>query len=290
MLEVKKYLEKIRESFPNLKWKDYKIINHWWDHLIIIIDNKIVFRFPKEKDYKNELKKEILLLDSLQDKFSVWIPYYKYISQEKDFAWYDILHWEELGKDIFLKMDTKKQDFIVNKLSNFLSVLHSIGAENIIKFDIKAENQKDTIDELIKKLEKNVFPILKEKDILIIKQYLMELDWVKRDSYMKTLTHNDLTPEHILWDEKKHKINIIDFSDRIFWDPAIDFAWLFEYGEDFVKKVYNLYVWKKDKNFLKRAKLYFKRIPLYIMVDSFEWYPCKFKDWYKMFKERFNIT
>jgi aminoglycoside phosphotransferase (APT) family kinase protein len=44
-----------------------------------------------------------------------------------------------------------------------------------------------------------------------------------------------LTGEHILWDAKNKQINIIDFSDRAFGDPASDFTGSLEYSLNFHK-------------------------------------------------------
>lgn len=102
------------------------------------------------------------------------------------------------------------------------------------------------------------------------------------------MIHNDLTSEHILWDSKNKQINIIDFGDRAFGDPASDFAGLMEYGHDFAKRVFGLYKGKKDGQMLRRSFLFFKSIPLYIMKDALEGYPCTFRKGYKMFKKRFR--
>jgi len=108
--------------------------------------------------------------------------------------------------------------------------------------------------------------------------------------FKRVLLHNDLTWEHILWDKKKQKVNIIDFSDRSYGDPASDFAGLWEFGSKLTNRVYKLYRGKKDDTLLYRSQLYFKRIPLFIMKDALDGYPCTFKEGYEMFRKRFKIA
>lgn len=55
-MEAEKYLQKIKKEFPNLSWKNYQFVNHGYDHAVIILDRKIIFRFPKSNEYKKLLK------------------------------------------------------------------------------------------------------------------------------------------------------------------------------------------------------------------------------------------
>ena len=110
----------------------------------------------------------------------------------------------------------------------------------------------------------------------------------KNHKYSKALTHNDLTWHHILWDSKNKQINIIDFSDRAFGDPAIDFGGLYKYGNSFAEEVFGMYSGKKDKYMLKRALLYFKRAPLSNMKNALKGKPRNFEESYLRFKKTFN--
>jgi len=92
-----------------------------------------------------------------------------------------------------------------------------------------------------------------------------------------------------LWDRKKRKVSVIDFSDCILGDPAVDFAGLHEYGLDFVKRVLSLYGCEKDEHMLHRSLLYFKRIPLFLMNDALQGWHCTFEEGYKMFKKHFKL-
>ena len=87
--------------------------------------------------------------------------------------------------------------------------------------------------------------------------------------------------------DKKSISGIIDFSDRREDDPAIDFCELWGYGREFVLEVYKHYKGPKDKDFLKRSIMYYKRIPFWEMISSREGGRGKFKKGLEMFKWRF---
>ena len=70
------FLQKIKNDFPQIKWKKYRILTHGFDHVIIVLDEKIIFRFPKDEAYKAEFENEIQLLRHLKKKVKVGIPEY----------------------------------------------------------------------------------------------------------------------------------------------------------------------------------------------------------------------
>ena len=135
-----------------------------------------------------------------------------------------------------------------------------------------------------------LFNSQKEDEIEQINEYFKQLKAALGHKYSHVLTHNDFSFEHILWDSSKKKIGVIDFSDRAFADPASDFFSLCEYGQKFLERVYSLYTGKKDKYFLERSQLYFKRIPFSLMIHGLTNKNCTFEEGYEMFKKRFKIA
>lgn len=287
-MEKEFYLKKIKQEFPEIKWKTYRQINHGWDHLIFVLDNKTIFRFPKDKEYRNKFWDEIQLLEYLKQKVNVQIPEYTYISKDKTIAGYKMLLGDELTLSRFQKLSSQEKNKIAQTLATFLTILHSTPKSIIKKYRVPQEDPRKEYSELVKIVRKFIYPKITQKDIESIEIYFRQLKKTLDDTYQEVLIHNDLTSDHILLDTKK-KVKIIDFSDRALADPAIDFAGLFGYGIKFTKKVFDLYSGKKDQNFLNRAYLYFKRIPLSIMKASLKGQNAKFEDGYTLFKKRFHV-
>lgn len=283
------FLRKIQNVFPDVKWKKYRYLTHGWDHAIIILDDELVFRMPKEdpKDFQNSLDDEIQLLHYLKKKVRVGIPNYSYSSNDKSLAGYKLLEGRELSFKLFKRLSASEKEKFARQLADFLTSLHGTPTSIIKKYKVKIEDNQKNYDWLVENTKKYLFPRLNKKEADLIKEYLAELKTALGLNYSNALVHNDLTWEHILWNEQKKQINIIDFSDCAFGDPASDFAGLWEYGSDLVKKVYKFYRGKKDDKLLYRSQLYFKRIPLFVMKDALTGFPCTFKEGYEMFKKRF---
>ncbi|MGA9388069.1 MAG: aminoglycoside phosphotransferase family protein [Candidatus Bathyarchaeia archaeon] len=287
-MKVDFLLRRIREEFPEIKWKNCRYLTHGWDHIIIILDGKMVFRTPKDSRYKNELKNEIQLLHCLKKKVKVGIPEYNHVSRDRSLAGYNMLMGRELTASRFRRLNASEKEIVAKQLAEFITALHATPKSVIKKFHVKSDNQLKLHKELVRDTKKLLFPRLRKKDVQLIEQYFVELKTALDHNFTNALVHNDLAGEHILWDAKNKQINIIDFSDRAFGDPASDFTGFLEYGLKFTKHVFDLYGGKKDDYMLNRSQLYFKRIPLYVMKDSLQGFPCTFEQGYKMFKKRFK--
>lgn len=265
------------------------MLTHGWDHVVIVFDERLIFCFPKDKLYKEEFKNEIQLLKFLKKRVKVGIPEYTFVSKDRSLAGYEMLNGRELKLSHYKRFARPEKEKIAKQMADFLTDLHSTPNSAISKLNINVDNPNKDYKELVSNTKNFLFPRFNKKEVLVAEKYLDELKTtLDQSNYQNVLTHSDLTWEHILWD--KNKVNIIDFSDRTFGDPASDFAGLWEYGQKPVNRVYELYQGKKDDQLLHRSQLYFKRIPLFIMKDALDGYPCTFKEGYEMFRKRYKIA
>lgn len=282
------FLEQIRQEFPQLKWSKYVDATNGWDHFVFILDNKVVFRIPKDKEYVDKLNDEIQLLNYLKKKVNVNIPVYKYVSKKKSLAGYPIVSGRVLEPAIFKRLSASEKEIIARQIAGFLSTLHATPKSIITKYNVEHVDQEKEYTKLVRETKKFLFSRLRKYEVKQIEEYFLQLKAALGRSYSNVLAHHDFAPEHILWDSSKKKIGVIDFSDRAFTDPASDFFSLCEYGQKFLERIYALYTGKKDQHFLERSQLYFKRIPLFLMKESLTDDNCTFKEGYKMFKKRFR--
>jgi aminoglycoside 2''-phosphotransferase len=288
IFEVNLLLRRIKDEFPEIKWKNHRYVTHGWDHLVVILDGKIVFRTPKDSRYKNKLEHEIELLHYLKKKVRVGIPEYKYVSKDKSLAGYNMLKGCELSASRFRRLNPDERKVVAELLAEFVTVLHKTPKSVLEKLHVESDDPQKLYKQLVHDTKNHLYPRLCKKDTQLIQQYLAELKEALNHNFINTLVHNDLITEHILWDAENRQINIFDSSDRTLGDPANDFAGFLEYGLKFTKHIFDLYGCKKDDYMLERSQLYFKRISLYAMKDALLGFPCTFEQGYKIFKKRFR--
>jgi aminoglycoside phosphotransferase (APT) family kinase protein len=287
----KTLLDRIKNDFPEISWKKCRLIDHGWDHHVAILDDNLVFRTSKryDREVPGDFYDEIRLLNYLKKRTTTAIPEYIYASNDCKLAGYRMIPGKELDKRLFYKLTDQEKRTFAKQFAGFITVLHSVPKQTASRFQVRVEDEKKLNSDVVRRIRQKVYPKLKAEHIEIIEDYIKELTMSIAGVSHRVLVHNDLTGEHILWDRKSRQMGVIDFSDRFWGDPAADFTGLVEYGMDFVSKIYDLYGCHKDEGLLHRAELYYKRISLYMMLDSLEGMPCTFKQGYEMFKERFGI-
>lgn len=261
-------LDRIRQSFPDLNWKEFKFIDAGWDHEVIQLDDKYIFRFPNSHEYLSVLKDEIKLLAYLADHTQARIPRYSYVANDASFAGYSMVPGQELGLEDFNSLDPVERETVANNVAEFLSDLHTTNTTELSDFNIGSEKPFGGYDDVDDEALEYIKPSLSDNEYIPIDVMLKDIAGAQKYPQPARLTHGDIAPRHLLWDGKA--VGFIDFSDRSISDPAVDFAELYTYGEGFVQRVYELYRGPdKASYFLDRAKAYMKAIGIHALANAY---------------------
>ena len=252
-------LEQIKKEFPDIKIDDSRLINHGWDHDVIVLNNQEIFRFPKDNEQQESFKRELQFLKYLKDKTTVPIPDYKYVASDQSFGGYPLLKGEEVFPEKFALLSVEQKDNVAQQLGEFLTVIHTTPIVEIERIGYVEKTgghfwSREDAEKRFQRIKELVLPKLTEK----------ERGWVEKNceeylsfsfNYQKVLLHSDITAAHLLVDVNQGKLSgVIDFGDVEIGDPALDFAGLFYYyGEDFGQKVVDYYKGQVDPDMIKRA-------------------------------------
>lgn len=265
-------IETIQRDYPNLTRKDYEFIDTGWDNQIIILDDNIVFRFPRNDYVKWVLRKEKELLTLAGKYVTLSIPQYTYLSPTYEYVGYEIVKWNLFTVEEYNKMAPINQKSIQAQLGQFLSELHSIPLSELEPLWYKRGETSDMswwISELQTNFANACGQYFSLEEIVQINQYIVDL--ANFDYPHKTITHGDIQGKNIIFDPDTHTLSgVIDFSDARIADSALDFDLLWEYGEDFVRGAFSYYTGKKTDNFLERSLFYAKRRNIFDLIDAVE--------------------
>lgn len=251
-MNKKELIKKIKEEFPEIRFKNAKQITCGLDHIVLILDDKYVFRFPKNDYYKKKIKVEMRLLSKLQKKIKK-IPDYTFVSKDQSFGGYPLIDGKPLSTKKFKEFTAQQKTQLANELADFLTILHKIPISKSQNIGLKVEwSHQDELKQY-KERRKYIKKVLNSKELSFVDN-LME-KYVSLKLPKNCLVHHDISEDHIL--AKNNRLSgIIDFGDSSLNDPAVDFAWFWEWGRDFVQKVYKRYNGRKDNEFLSRSQLY----------------------------------
>jgi aminoglycoside 2''-phosphotransferase len=283
-------LNQIRQTFPDVTWSSFQYLDVGWDHEVIILDDRLVFRFPNDPEYAKSLKTEVEVLRQLQPMVSsVAIPDYTYVAPDGLFAGYQLITGQPLTSGHFNGLTPDSRDIVASKLAAFLSVMHSAAVEDHAFSAVEASSMLEEQAAVRLSSEENLKAVLSQEDYQRVGAILDATDKILSQQLPSVLLHGDIYNQHLLWDEKQQQLGIIDFSDMNRGDPAFDFAELYEYGEDFVSQTYNYYSGPKDGSFLNRAKVYQKWVGVFMMSDHFVYHKTSFEEARETFDRTKNL-
>jgi len=229
-----------------------------WDHVVAVVNNRLIFRFATEARDISLLQREIKLVQSIQPHISIPLPNYLYIPDNFSFGGYAMLPGRQMYSYLLRGISLAHKTKIAKQLARFLSELHKIPLKKAQKYVVHPSLRSWWHPELARqrliKMRRTIFKKLNRREIDWI-EHVHKWYFALHHPKIQVLLHGDLAPDHILFnpEESKKITGIIDFGDSEIGDPAQDFNCLWSYGKQFVEIVYANYSGPKDKDFLARS-------------------------------------
>ncbi|USK53158.1 aminoglycoside phosphotransferase family protein [Cytobacillus solani] len=248
----------IKKTYPHLEINEVRINNNGWDNDILIINDEIVFRFPKSEHLITKVIDEMKILDHLAViEPIIKIPKYEPVFNENKLIGvkYAFLKGKSLSEYTDCQLNEEPEN--AKLMADFLTKLHSIDISVMNDTNLTAIHTLHYWENLYSLVKQVVFPFLNTyQQSEISEVFISFINNYSSLSYKKTLIHGDLTPSNIIFNKTINRIDgIIDFTDAQFGDPAFDFAGLYwTFGPDFTQKVLSWY------NNTECADLIFNRV------------------------------
>jgi aminoglycoside phosphotransferase (APT) family kinase protein len=244
----------ITTAIPEFRYAPVELLDEGWDFQVFEVDERWLFRFPKRKTSVAKLNTECKLLPGLGEWVSLPVPNYEYFcespeSSSRPFAGYRKL--PGIGGDTSKMVD---RHGVARQLGIFLTRLHTYPVDKAREAGVQEKHDlvvhlRDRSREQLRKLDDlNV-------NLGLLRRYL-ENDTPASFEGAASLVHNDLWAEHILVDSRSDRVSgIIDWSDIVIGDHAIDFACLYAwYGESWLENVLVHYSGKLDAEVISRSR------------------------------------
>lgn len=262
-------LNLIKTNFPNISLDKYQFIDTWRDNFVIIVNNEIVFRIPRERETIEYIEKEKKMLDIVSSHIpEVQIPVQTIINWDYPFVSMPYLDGQIFSKNIFSTLSEQQKDKIAKDIANFLLKLHSIPKENFEKIWYKTWWTDLWWIQSQQKIFQKLCGSILEKEILQnVLDYIKDL-W-NYNYPNKVITHGDIWGWNVFLNHQNDSVLwIIDFSDARIADPAIEFDWSRDFWQDFFEKVVCYYWW--DQDLIVRSNFYRKRREMWILMHIVE--------------------
>lgn len=223
------YKQYIKEALPRLSIYSYKQNEEGWDNVAVIVNDELLFRFPRKQEYaiRIPLEKELCTLLSCS-LHKIEVPkYHLFYKKDTDTiplcSYYTLIHGEPLKAEIVAKLDEKERKIIITQLATFLAALHSIPLKRVKTLRFPIEKTLTYWKELQTKLNQYVTNSLTSSQKLSLNRLFENFfTCIDTSTFQNTLIHADFTHHHILFDNQNKTVSgIIDFGDAQIGDPPL---------------------------------------------------------------------
>jgi len=258
------YIQVLQSLYPNLEIETAHLNQNGQFNDILIINDKIIFRFPKTMREAGKLVTECAVLWSLQGRMTLPIPNPIYRSRVTEtighvFMGYHMLPGMPLWPQTLCAIrDETLIQHLADQLATFLRVLHATPAEAL---EVKLPDFRgcEEWQELYERFRDKLFRYMRRDARAWTTRHFEEfLSDPRNCDYAPAFIHGDFGPSNILYDAGTKSISgIIDFSSAGWGDPATDFAAILcsvGYGEEFLQRFSATY--PGIEQVLSRARFY----------------------------------
>lgn len=268
-------LRQIIERYPELTIRSFRSYNTEGQFTdILIVNEELVFRFPRYLHVAQSLQREMDLLSQIQPHLSLPVPDPIYQNKEGDsweqvFMGYRLIPGETLQQKTLANLERQGQlDPVIRQIGTFLQELHGLPPETLA-MDLPVADTVEEWAEMYADIRSQLFPSMRPdaRDwvSLHFETFLNEPDL---HVFEPRLRHGDFGASNILYDAARQTITgVIDFSFTGLGDPAVDIAAISTLGEPFFGRLQQSY--PEIANLLDRARFYRGTFALQEALDGF---------------------
>lgn len=251
----------VTSAFPTLSITDRRLEQSGGDHVVLIIDEHLAFRFPREA--ARTLEFEIKVLEHLRRRSDVPVPTYEYVGPAYSFGGYALIHGAALTPHRFAGFSGQEQAEIMQSVAALLSELHGLSPAAIAPLQQwpRPWTARECADRGLTEYLPRLAGRLPDQAGRIGTFYAR---YREMEAPAPVIVHGDLVCEHLLVDRTSGCLTgVIDFGDVALGDPAQDFAGLWSYGSAAAAQAVQSYrSAASDPGLLDRSRQHFIRYRL----------------------------
>ncbi|MBM6619633.1 phosphotransferase family protein [Bacillus suaedaesalsae] len=252
------FTSRILEVYPTITIEKAVIDVTGQNNDVVIINDTLVFRFPKYEQGIRDLLTEVKILTSINDVTTLSIPNPTYTSFEelkvgRVFTGYQKINGVTLSKNAFQEVNREIQQNLAIQLVTFLKEVHSAPIQML---QLKQTDLFNTFQYLYSRIQTKLFPFMRKDAQMEVTETFEAFFHNQKQPINQTLIHGDFGSSNILWSPETSQITgIIDFGGSGIGDPAYDLAGLLSsYGNAFYETCISLY--PEGEKVSKRVKFY----------------------------------
>ena len=273
------YFQRIRDCYPDLEARTTHLTDGGEFNDILIVNDELIFRFPRFSDGLERLRVEVATLGAIQGCVSLPVPNPVYVSQDMQtvdvaFLGYHVLSGELLRDHLETARAKAARQQLARQLATFLLELHRFPTKAVkSKVPMHDCDRREALPVLFESIREHLYPHMRPDACdAVTNQFDVFLNAPTSFGYEQVLKHGDLGPGNILVDPQTLTITgIIDFGSAGLDDPAVDLGHISFWGESllgkpFVRQLYDDY--GMSELLLSRVRFYKVMIALMVALGG----------------------
>lgn len=211
-----------------------------WNARAYLVNNELVFRFPKRAEHWEELEREIAFLAFAADHLPLAVPRYVQVAPTSPaaahgYAVYRYLRGHALNVNVLTQAQLAAA---ADALAAFLRALHSLQPSPAVSALLPQEDERAVAEGYLAQAERAIAPKLSPTEAKALRAlFASYLDTPANFLFQPAVLHADFSSDHILA-ENGSVVAVIDFGDINWGDPDYDFMYLLiDFGQAFVEEV-----------------------------------------------------
>jgi len=223
-----------------------------------LVNDEWVFRFAKHERAAASLRREACLLPLISGRFDLRIPSPQLVEAGPECALmrYPLLPGPALTRERYLRLSEADRELCAGQVAGFLAQMHAIDVSVADGCCVEVADYSAKYEGLLVRAHEHLFEKLARPEQAFVERAIAGyLKSQARCAFKPSLLHGDLSPDHVLYDERSPRVTaIIDFGDMVIGDPAWDLVFIYEdYGLDFFARLLRRYSAGESGALIERA-------------------------------------
>lgn len=248
------YLRHVLDTYPALQVSTSRLLEDGFFNDILVLNESLIFRFPRTVEGVMRLAREVAVLRALQDHVTLTVPRPAFYSQEHQtvgqvFTGYAMISGEPIKRHLNTIEPPIACTQVALPLATFLKELHQPKSV-FVGLDLPdyVEGRRGGLVEMYRHIRTQLYPLMRDTACAslttLFDQFLSDPLNFQCDTVLR---HGDLNPNNILFDVQQQQIcGVIDFGSTGFDDPAVDLGMVASWGrsiwgDSFVEKFLDTY-------------------------------------------------
>jgi aminoglycoside 2''-phosphotransferase len=242
MNNVRPFIQAIQAVYPDLVVTTAVINQEGQYNTVLIVNDALVFRFPRYAGGLEQLALETNILTAVQPYLPLPVPNPLYVNFSQAevgeaFMGYKLIPGEPLYPDAFDKLRDKAT--VAAQIAHFLQALHAVPIQDLVDEPLPVSDTEEEWWDVYGRIQTKLFPYM---GLDACKRVAHHFESVLEDpqhyQFEPALRHGDFGTGNLLHNPATQLMSgIIDFGFTVLGDPAFDVAGLLAYGEPFVQEV-----------------------------------------------------